>query len=63
MRHEHLLRIKNPQENLKKALFLMDWQDILSLKADKTGNSNYRTLAKKYTPMIREYLKRIDFYG
>jgi hypothetical protein len=57
MMHEHLLRIKNPSEELKIAIFLMDLQDILSLKADRTGNSNYRILARKYTPMIREYMR------
>lgn len=62
MLHEHLLRIENPSEELKIAIFLMDWQDVLLLKAEKTGNSNYRALARKYTPIIREYLKN-DFYG
>lgn len=44
-------------DDAKTALFLLGLQDILNLKADRTGDSNYKTLARKYTPMIREYLK------
>ena len=45
-------------EDAKKALFLMGLEEILLLKAQRTENSGFRTLALKYMPMIREYLKR-----
>lgn len=39
-------------DNLRKAFFLKGLIDLLELKAIKTGNSNYRTLAESYNEII-----------
>ena len=57
MKNEALLNGKTT-ECAKTALFLMGLQEILVLKADKTGNSNYKTLAMLYPTIIREHLKK-----
>lgn len=44
-------------ENVKRAFFLQGLKELLELKASKTGNSNYATLADGYTETISKLLK------
>jgi hypothetical protein len=43
---------KDQPENMRQAFFLKGLIDLLELKAIRTGNSNYRTLAENYTETI-----------
>ncbi len=47
----------NQSENLKIAFFLKGLHDLLTLKADKTGNSAYRALAEMLVENISQLLK------